>query len=65
MDPKPTVLGSIPLFAPATLNALLQLGNVTGWPFSPNFVSYLLGLLILLYIGAYFFAFLVLYRPKS
>jgi hypothetical protein len=64
MDPEPTLVGSLPVFIPAGFNFLLQTCNAVGWPTPPSFVSYLLGLLILLYIGAVFFAYLVLYRPK-
>lgn len=64
MDPAPTVAGALPVFIPAAANFLIQVCNAIGWPVAPSFVSYLAGLLILLYIGAVFFAFLVLYRPK-
>lgn len=65
MDPEPTLGGALPVFIPAGFNFLLQISNLVGWPAAPNFVSYLSGLLILLYVGAVFFAFLVLYRPKA
>lgn len=43
----------------------ISLENLIGWPISPNFASYFLGLVLAFLVSAYSFATIVIYRPRK
>ncbi len=58
-------LPTLTLLVPGIVNLVLQIGNVGGWLWQPSFVTYLIGLLIPLYITGVLFVHVVLYRPRT
>ena len=52
------------IFVPASANLAVQVCNVGGWLWEPNFVGYLFGLLCYLYTAGVGFVLVVLYRPQ-
>ena len=53
------------LLIPSILNLFVQIGNVGGWFWEPNFVAYLFGLFAYLYVAGLIFVYVVLFRPSS
>ena len=53
------------LLIPSILNLLVQIGNVGGWFWEPNFVAYLIGLFAYLFVAGLSFVYVVLFRPSS
>ena len=62
LPPKPFLFAT---FSFSGLNLTTQLCNAAGWPYSPNPVLFLFGLVAWLVIASLFFALLVLSRPSS
>ena len=53
------------LLAPAVLNLVVQVLNVTGWFYESGFVPYLFGLLVYLYSAGVSFVYTVIFRPDE
>jgi hypothetical protein len=53
------------VWALTILNLLLQLANTIGSPFTPGPLPYVAGLVIWIVFSAFFFGFLVLFRPRG
>jgi hypothetical protein len=53
------------LLVPSGINLAIQLVNAGGWIWQPNFVPYLIGMLVYLYAIAFFFVIIVLFRPTA
>ena len=53
------------ILVPALIHLVVQLMNAGGWIWQPNFVPYLIGMLIYLYSAGVMFVFIVLFRPPT
>jgi hypothetical protein len=60
-----TSLPTVFLLVPSGINLAIQLVNAGGWIWQPNFVPYLIGMLVYLYAIAFFFVIIVLFRPTA
>ena len=60
-----SVLTPLFLLVPALINLVVQLVNAGAWIWQPNFVPYLIGMLIYLYAAGLVFVFIVLFRPPT
>ena len=61
----PSLLPNILLLVPALINVVVQLMNVGAWIWQPNFVPYLIGMLLCLFEAGLIFVFIVLFRPPT
>jgi len=53
------------LLVPAGVHLAVQLANAGGWIWQPNFVPYLIGMLVYLYTAGLLFVIIVLFRPTA
>jgi hypothetical protein len=53
------------LLAPSIANIVLQAANAGAWLWQPNFLPYLIGMLVWLYAAGILFVTTVLYRPRT
>ncbi len=61
----PSMLPGVFLLVPAGVHLVVQLANAGGWIWQPNFVPYLIGMLLYLYAAGLFFVVIVLFRPTA
>ena len=60
-----SLLPTILLLVPALINVVVQLMNAGAWIWQPNFVPYLIGMLLCLFETGLIFVFIVLFRPPT
>ncbi len=63
MSPRPVLAPYLLVWAPFTVNALVQAANLSGWPLAPGFAAYEFGLLAFLWTSGMLFVTIVLIRP--
>jgi hypothetical protein len=61
----PSLLSPILVLVPALINFVVQLMNAGAWIWQPNFVPYLIGMLLCLFEAGLIFVFIVLFRPPT
>jgi hypothetical protein len=61
----PSLLAPILVLVPPLINFVVQLMNAGAWIWQPNFVPYLIGMLLCLFEAGLIFVFIVLFRPPA
>ncbi|MBW2398640.1 MAG: hypothetical protein JRG80_05130 [Deltaproteobacteria bacterium] len=61
----PSLLASILVLVPPLINVVVQLMNAGAWIWQPNFVPYLIGMILCLFEAGLIFVFIVLFRPPA